>query len=211
MSSAPLLARRREIGALIVAAAVGTIVLGFHYAGQHRAGRIDRAIDLRLQHRLSGHLRFLEHLIQLGDPPTVVLICIVLAVVFFFTGRRKAALLAVLGPAVAAGFTEFVLKPLIDRRLHDALSFPSGHTTGAVSVAVVIIVVLLGPNQPRWPAIMRLLASALALLEAIAVATALVGTGYHYTTDTIGGFCVAIGLVLTVALAIDEVAERAHG
>jgi undecaprenyl-diphosphatase len=211
MPSVPLLARRREVALLIVAAAIGTIVLGLHYAGRDRAGRIDHAIDLRLQHRLSGHLRFLGHLIRLGDPPTVVLICVVLAALFFFTGRRKAALLAVLGPAVAAGFTEFVLKPLIDRRLNDSLSFPSGHTTGAVSVAVVIIVVLLGPNRPRWPLIVRLVVSALSLLEAVAVATALVGSGYHYATDTMGGFCVAIGMVLTVALAIDEVTQHRHG
>ncbi|MGH8888693.1 MAG: hypothetical protein ACRDV3_02900, partial [Acidothermaceae bacterium] len=82
MPFAPLLARRREVVVLIVAAAIGTIVLGVHYAGQHRAGRLDHAIDLRLQHRLSGHLRFLEHLVRLGDPPTVVLICVVLALVF---------------------------------------------------------------------------------------------------------------------------------
>jgi membrane-associated phospholipid phosphatase len=211
MPSAPLLARRREIVAVIVAAAIGTIVLAVHYAGGHRAGRLDHAIDSRLQHRLGGHLRFLEHLVRLGDPPTVVAICAVLAVVLFFAGRRKAAALAVFGPAVAAGFTEFVLKPLIDRRLNDALSFPSGHTTGAVSVAVVIIVVLIGPSRPRWPMVVRWAASALTLLEAGAVATALVGTGYHYATDTLGGFCVAVGLVLTVALAIDTLAEhRGH-
>ena len=153
-------------------------------------------------------MRFLNHVVTLGDPPTVVVICAALAVLLFFAGRRRAAALMVLGPAAAAGFTEFVLKPLIDRRMNDSLSFPSGHTTGAVSLAVVVVVVLVGPSRPRWPGIVRWTASGLALLEAVAVATALVGSGYHYATDTLGGFCVAVGVVLSVALAIDAVCVR---
>jgi len=204
MASPPLLRRRRETAAVIALAVLGTALLGLHYAGQHRAGRIDAAIDARLRHRLDGHLRFLQHLVSLADPLSVVVICLVLLVVFLLAGRRRAAVLIALGPALAAGFTEFVLKPLIGRRIHDSLSFPSGHTTGAVSVAVVIVVVLLGPSRPHWPGLVRWAASVLAMLGAIAVATALVGSGYHYATDTLGGFCVAVGVVLTVALAIDE-------
>lgn len=208
VASAPLLARRRYIVAIIVAAAVGVVVLGARYAGARRAGRIDRALDARVQRHLGAHLHFLSRLVTLGDPPTIVVLCLVLAVLFFFAGRRKAAILAVLGPAVAAGFTEFALKPLIGRRMHDELSFPSGHTTGAVSVAVVVMVLLLGPSRPPWPAVVRWTASGLALLEGVAVATALVGSGYHYATDTLGGFCVAVGVVLSVALAIDAVGAR---
>jgi membrane-associated phospholipid phosphatase len=207
MASAPLLAGRREIRgpiiALIIFSAGGTAALGLHYAGDRRAGRVDAAIDTRLRHRLSGHLRFLHHLVALADPRSVVVICALLAVLFVVIGRRRAALLAVLGPAVAAGTSELVLKPLIGRRLHDSLSFPSGHTTGAVSVAVVVVIVLLGPSRPSWPWLVRWAASGLALLGAVAVATALVGSGYHYATDTLGGFCVAIGIVTSVALAID--------
>jgi undecaprenyl-diphosphatase len=35
-----------------------------------------------------------------------------------------------------------------------------------------------------------------------------IGLGFHYTTDTIGGFCVALGAVLGVAMVIDVVADR---
>ena len=155
MASAPLIARRREVRGeifgVIALAAIGTALLGLHYAGQSRAGRIDTAIDSRLQHHLDHHLRFLHRLVALADPLSVTAICLVLVALFLFSGRRRAAALVVLGPAIAAGFTEFVLKPLIGRRLDDALSFPSGHTTGAVSVAVVVVVVILGPNRPGWP------------------------------------------------------------
>jgi len=203
-----LLARRRDVAVIIGLAAIGIVILGLHYAGQRRAGRIDSAIDTRLRHHLEGHLRFLHHLVSVADPLSVVVICAVLVAVFFLSGRRRAAVLAALGPAVAAGCSEFVLKPLIDRRLHDDLVFPSGHTTGAVSIAVVVIVVLLGPSRPPWPAPARVAASALATLGAIAVATALVGSGYHYATDTLGGFCVAVAVVLAVAWAIDAICVR---
>jgi len=155
MTSTPLLSHRRGVttvlATVIAVAAVGTAVLGLHYAGDHSGGRLDTAIDSRLQHRLHGHLRFLHRLVAVADPHWVVVWCAALALLFFLTGRRRAAVLAALGPAIAAGFTEFVLKPLIGRRINDELSFPSGHTTAAVSVVVVVVIVLLGPNRPGWP------------------------------------------------------------
>jgi undecaprenyl-diphosphatase len=208
MAAPALLQGRRLVAAVIAVAALVVAVLGAHYADDRGPGRIDSAIDSRLRHRLHGHLRFLHHLAALGGPLWVAIACVVMAVVFFTTGRRRAALLAVLGPAVAAGVAEFVLKPLINRRLHDYLSFPSGHTTGAVSVAVVIVVVLLGPSRPAWPPTLRYPLAAVAVLGAVAVATALVGSGYHYATDTLGGFCVAIGVVLAVAWVIDARSVR---
>jgi undecaprenyl-diphosphatase len=198
------------VGCIIAAASAGIVVLGVRYAGAHRAGRIDAALDARVRHHLGGHLDFLHFLVSLADPASVIAACAALAFLFFFTGRRRAALLAVLGPPVAAGFTEFVLKPLIDRRLADSLSFPSGHTTAAVSVAMVVVVALLGPSRPSWPPFARWGLSALALLSAAAVATALVGSGYHYATDTVGGFCVAAASVLAVAWIIDLLAHRRH-
>lgn len=210
MASPALLHGRRLIATIIGLAALGVAILGVHYADESAPGRIDSAIDSRVRHRLRGHLRFLHHLVALGDPLSVVIGCAALAALFFFAGRRRAALLAILGPAAAAGVAEFVLKPLINRRINDALSFPSGHTTGAVAVAAVIIVALLGPSRPRWPAAARYALSALALLGAAAIATALVGSGYHYSTDTLGGFCVAVGVVLAVAWLIDAVSVRSE-
>lgn len=205
-----MLQGRRLVAAVIALAAVGVATLGAHYADDRHPGRLDSAIDSRLRHRLHGHLRFLHHLAALGGPLWVSVACASLAAVFFFTGRRSAALLAVLGPAVAAGIAEFVLKPLINRRLHDYLAFPSGHTTGAVSVAVVIVVVLLGPSRPAWPRIVRHVLAAIAVLGAAAVATALIGSGYHYSTDTLGGFLVAVGAVLAVAWMIDALYVRSE-
>jgi undecaprenyl-diphosphatase len=210
MAPPPLLHGRRLVAAIIGLAAVGVAVLGVHYADESGPGRIDSAIDTRVRHRLRGHLRFLHHLVSLADPVSVVVGCAALAVLFLLARRRRAALLAVLGPALAAGVAEFVLKPLINRRINDSLSFPSGHTTAAVSVAVVIAVALLGPSRPRWPGALRYALAVVALLGAAAVATALVGSGYHYSTDTLGGFCVAVGVVLTAAWTIDAVSVKSE-
>jgi undecaprenyl-diphosphatase len=210
MAPPPLLQGRRLIAVIIGLAAVGVAALGAHYADESRPGRIDSAIDARVRHKLRGHLRFLHHLVALADPISVVVGCAVLAVLFVWANRRRTALLAVLGPALAAGVAEFVLKPLINRRINDALSFPSGHTTAAVSVAIVIVLALLGPSRPRWPVALRYALSVAALLGAAAVATALVGSGYHYSTDTLGGFCVAVGVVLAVAWTIDALSVKSE-
>jgi undecaprenyl-diphosphatase len=210
MAPPRLLHGRRLISVIVALTVIGVAVLGIHYADESRPGRIDSAIDARIRHRLRGHLRFLHHLVALADPLSVVVGCAVLVVLFVLANRRRAALLAVLGPALAAGIAEFVLKPLINRRINDALSFPSGHTTAAVSVAIVIVVALLGPSRPRWPAAFRYAMSLASLLGAAAVATALVGSGYHYSTDTLGGFCVAVGVVLVVAWTIDAVSVKSE-
>src|SRR5690242_8644004 len=113
MAARSLLARQRAIGCIVAVAVIGVVVLGWHYAGNYRAGRLDTAVDGRLRHQLSGHLRFLHHLVSLADPVSVIVLCAMLAVILLMSGRRRAALLAILGPPVAAGFTEYVLKPAI--------------------------------------------------------------------------------------------------
>ena len=46
------------------------------------------------------------------------------------------------------------------------------------------------------------------MLGAAAIATALVGAGYHYATDTVGGLCLAVAVVPSVAFGIDLVPRR---
>jgi undecaprenyl-diphosphatase len=202
-----LLAGHRAVGGIVAVSAAVLLLLGSHYAGDYRPGWVDHAIDARVRRHLRGHLDTLHDLVSLADPASIVAICALLAALFFVTGRRRAVVLAAVGPAAAVGFTEFVLKPLVGRRLGAGLAFPSGHTTAAVSVALVVVVVLLGPSRPRWPAAARWAASALALACAAMVAVALVGSGYHYATDTIGGFCVATTVVPAVAWLIDVTAD----
>jgi membrane-associated phospholipid phosphatase len=211
MPARPLLAHRNAVlGAIAVAIAV-TVALGVRYGGTQRAGRLDTAIDRRVKHHFAGSLGAARHVIDVADPASVVFICAVLCVLFLVLRRRRLAGLAVLGPALAGGLVDRVLKPLFDRRLDGALSFPSGHTAGAVAVAIVIVVAVLGASPPPWPLAVRVLVALGAIGAAAMVAAALVGAGYHYATDTAGGLCVAIACVLGAALGIDAVAGRTHG
>lgn len=208
MAGRPLLARRRLIGSIVAVAVVATAILGVRYGGMLLPGRIDVAIDVRVDRHLGAQRGTLQHLVALVNPVTVGVACSAMCILFVALGRRRLAALAVLGPATTVALVDYILKPLFERRFHGSLSFPSGHTAIAVAIAVVVIVALFGPSRPPWPIVVRALAATAATVGAAIVATALVGGGYHYATDTMGGLCVAVASVLSVALLIDAVAGR---
>ena len=192
---------------LIGACVLVTLVLGVRYANTTGPGRIDRNFDVRIKARLADHHGLLERLVNLGDPQVIVAWSILLSLVCLLLRRWRGALLCLVGPAIAGGLTDYILKPLINRDYGGAgYSFPSGHTTGAFAVAICVIVLLLNRNELYIE--LRVLLGLVGIGLAAGVATGVVGLGYHYTTDTIGGFCVALGVVLALAILIDAFAER---
>jgi membrane-associated phospholipid phosphatase len=206
MASRPLLARRPLVGFVIAAAVGGMVALGDRYAGARGPGHLDASIDRRLQQHLGGHPRLLLDLVDLANPATTVLTCAALCLAFLLLHRWRLAFLVVVGPAVCTGLVDVVFKPLFDRRLAGGLSYPSGHTAAASALALVVIIAMIGPNRPSWPALYRFFVVLIAACGAAAVAAALIGGGYHYATDTVGGLLVAIATVLSVALLIDALA-----
>lgn len=211
MASRPLFARQPLIGCVIVLATAGLVALGVRYAGARGPGHLDETIDRRVQQRLSGHPRLLLDLVDLANPATIVLACAALCLVFLLVHSWRLAFLAVLSPAVCTVLVDVVFKPLFDRRLAGGQSYPSGHTAAAAALALVVIVAMIGPNRPSWPAAYRFFIAVVAACGAAAVAAALIGGGYHYATDTVGGLLVAIATVLSVGLLIDAIARRQHG
>ena len=193
---------------MIAAAVGGMVALGVRYAGARGPGHVDDSIDRRVQQTLSGHPRLLLDLIDLANPAAILLACAALCLVFLLLHRWRLALLAVFAPAVCTGLVDVVLKPLFDRRLAGGLSYPSGHTAAASALAIVVIIAVIGPNRPNWSALWRFFVAFVATCGAVAVAAALVGGGYHYATDTVGGVLIAIATALSVALLIDAVAGR---
>jgi membrane-associated phospholipid phosphatase len=206
----PLIAAGWRLRAAVVVAlaALVTLGLGLHYSGTVESGRIDSAVDTRVFRHLGTHRQFLHQLVHVGDPTTIGLLSAALTVGFLLARHWRAAVLAALAPVLAGVMTDVVLKPLIDRRIGGPyLSFPSGHTTGAFAIALVATVVLLEPGQPRLRRTARALLAVVALGVAAAVALALVALRVHYTTDTIGGVGVALGVVLGIALLVDAAAD----
>jgi PAP2 superfamily len=208
MARRPLLARRGLAGVIVVGAVIATAALGVRYAHTRAPGRLDRHLDNEIQRRVAGHPHLIVRLVDLADPGSVIVICALLCALFLLMNRSRLAVLAVLGPGLAGGLVDLVLKPLFDRHIGTSLSFPSGHTAATASLALVVIIAMIGPSRLPWPFVLRWLIVAAATASVPVIALALVAGGYHYATDTIGGLFVAIACVLSVALLIDALAGQ---
>lgn len=212
MTSHPLIPRPWRPLALLswlVAAAVLS-ALSWHFAHGSATNRPDVAVGARLQARLAAHPHLLSMAARLGSPAVVVGGAVVLALLCLLARRRKAAVFALVA-APAAGFvTEYVLKPAVHREQHvNALLFPSGHTTGAFALALTVVVVLLPHEGTRLlPALARIVVGVAALAVAALVAVAVVGLGWHYVTDAVGGVVTAVVVVLGLAGLLDAVRPR---
>jgi membrane-associated phospholipid phosphatase len=195
--------RRRRI-ALAGAAACALGVVGvWAFALRTGAGR---ARDDALLHGLVGLARDriyaqLTDVALLADPvpySAVGLLCIGVAL----ARRRVARAVAVAVVLIATGATTQALKHLLaqsrpvewlgGRQIED-VSWPSGHGTAAMTLALCAVVVA----PPAWRPAIGLVGCAYAL----AIAYATLALAWHYPSDLFGGFLVA-GLWVSLALAV---------
>jgi membrane-associated phospholipid phosphatase len=202
----PLLpaAVRRTAAALLGACVAVTAVLGAWFRHQSAAGRLDTAIDARLQAGLRGHRAVLETVAQFGDPLLVTTMSAMLLLAYLAMRKWRGAVLVAVAVPAAGALTEYVLKPLIGRTTEGYLSYPSGHSTAVFALAAAFAVLLADPDRPRMPAALRVLLLLIVFLAASTVAVAVIGLGFHYFTDTVGGAAVGIAVVLATALILDR-------
>lgn len=197
---------RRTATVLVVGCALVVAVLGVLHHGSSSPDALDRALtsELRASWPPPGALTYAVD--GLVDPVPILVTVAVLVVIAWLTGQRRLAVLAVLGPFGVAGATT-ALKPLVARTIHgDNLSFPSGHTGYATALGVVLGLLLVGLVRPArsGPAALLLLVPALVTGAAMAVDQLVLDA--HYPSDTLGGFCTAVALVLGLALVLDRLA-----
>jgi membrane-associated phospholipid phosphatase len=190
-----------------VAVAAGTAfavfaVLAVRYAGTSAAGRVDERVDTVVDPLGEAHQWLVRHTTLLGSPPMVVLVAFLLAGACLALGRRRLALLAVAGPGIT-GVATTTLKPLIGRTIGESFAFPSGHTGGATSLGLVAALLVITLVRPGWKGSLLVIASG-AVLAGGSVGLAMVASNAHYPTDTLGGFCTAVVVVLGLALALDR-------
>ncbi len=144
----------------------------------------------------------------LANPLPFALVAAVLVVLALL---RRRWLMAAIVPAILLGanVTTQLLKPgLADPRwidLHGAEiiypgSWPSGHSTASMSLALCCVLVV-GPR-------LRPLAAVLGAGYAIAVGYALVALGYHLPSDVLGGYLVAATFTLLGAAALAALEAR---
>ncbi|MCF7553866.1 phosphatase PAP2 family protein [Pseudonocardia sp. WMMC193] len=200
--------RRQAFAALALAAAAVVVALGVHVAGGSAAGRLDGRVTAAVDTLTSPHVWTVRELTTFGSPPFVVAAALVLAVVALALRERLLALLALAGPGLT-GLTIMAMKPVVGRTLgaDGGHAYPSGHTGGATSVALVVGLLLLSRLRvSTGVAVAALLA--FALVAGGVVGGGMVAIGAHYPTDTVGGFGTAVAVVLGLAAAADLVAER---
>jgi membrane-associated phospholipid phosphatase len=210
----PLAPNRRlallvTLGGWVLVLAIGNLVAGWSTAGP---------IDTALTHGLRA---VVGNPTPLGKwavtPPTVptrilgafsnpiLVYAVIVALVVFALWRRRWELagLAVLAPGVCVLFTE-LLKQLFDRQHSGYLAYPSGHmASSAAAVTVGALVLTGGWVGRRW----KLAWGAWALVM-VCTAAGLVAMNYHYPSDTIGGFCLAMGIVAPGAVIADTLGAR---
>jgi membrane-associated phospholipid phosphatase len=196
---------RRQAAAVVVVAAGVFAVLAVRYAGGSSARWFDDRSESVVED-FTPRTRGVVVLIEVGSPPVVVATAALTALACLWFGRRRLALLAVLGPGLA-GAVATLSQPLVGRTVEGDWAYPSGHTTGATSLALVaafVLVALLRPDPP-WAAT---LIAGIGVLAGAAMTVLVVAGGWHYATDAVGGFLVAVASVLSCALLIDALLDR---
>jgi membrane-associated phospholipid phosphatase len=183
--------RRARIA--LIGAAAGIVLLAItwyvvHYVGVAKRADVDILSGFAQLDR-PGLNRLTNFVAHLCDPQRYVFLAAIPVIVALVRRRpRSAAVLA--GILLAANETTQLLKPLLaaprDLVSWDPIStasWPSGHATAAMSLALCMVIA--APPRRR-PAV----AAAMAVF-AIAVSYSFLELGWHYPSDVLGGFLVA--------------------
>lgn len=127
------------------------------------------------------------------DPVPFALLAAVALAVAFARGRARLAL-ATGAILVGANVSTHLLKPLLAApRAHELIgplwpvgpaSWPSGHATAAMSLALAFVLAAPAPRRP--------VVAALGAVFAVAVSYSFLTLGWHYPSDVLGGFLVAL-------------------
>ena len=190
----------RPAGAALLVACVATVLVAF-VAGRGNPGRVDTAVDPRIQAALGRFPTLINQLPRLGGLKEVVVMTAALALACVATRRWSGAVLALIAVPGAVGLTEYVLKPYVGAVINQA--FPSGHATSSFALAASFAILIADPAYRRVPAALRLLLVLMALLLALAVGAAMIAIGAHVFTDVVAGAAVGTGVVLACALTLD--------
>ena len=149
---------------------------------------------------VGGSRDFLTFLVLSTQPYVLVPAILLVAAVCLAARRRRDALLAVAGPSIAISLNTWALKPLFDREatgpgVANTLAYPSGHTVSLVSTLVVLTLL-------ARPGVATAVTAVIGAVLLAAAGLGMIGLGYHYFTDIVGGTLFATAEVFALRLAI---------
>lgn len=196
------------IPALAVLAAGVLAVEISRVRGTTLPGATDRAVEEAVVPGVRRDAGVVQALVLLGEPVVAVLLTAALAVVCLVLRRPRIAVLAVVGPAATVAAVT-VAKPLVGRLHAGSLAYPSGHA-GFVTALVLTLGLLLAARAPARTVLVLLGATAAAAVLSAAMAIALVADRKHYASDSLGGFCVAVVVVMSGAAVTRCVSRERH-
>jgi membrane-associated phospholipid phosphatase len=143
------------------------------------------------------------HIAQLCDPKPYVYLAAIPVLVALVRGRFRVAA-ALVAALLGANVTTQLLKPLLAHPRAASLlggstpvaaaSWPSGHATAAMSLALCSVIAA--------PARLRPYAAALGAVFAVAVSYSFLTLEWHFPSDVFGGFLVAAVWTLLVTAAL---------
>ncbi|GAA5049236.1 phosphatase PAP2 family protein [Nocardia callitridis] len=185
--------------AAIAVGAMSAYILPTTFPDEGGPTGLDRVIAEPIHSTLDAHRGIAEVLVVVSNA-YVLLPLLVLGCVWFAARREfvRAALMLV-APELVVAINTWLLKPLWDRRLHDYLAYPSGHTVHLVAIVTAFVVLARTPGA-RWSVLV------MGIICFLAAAIGMIALDYHFPTDILGGAAAAIAL--TTALCVG--AEKLH-
>lgn len=201
--------------------ACGAAVAGFAALAVLVAHRESTGFDTWMFRELSAHIGTgpAATMLSLSAPAVPISICATVALVSAMLRRWGLAALAAIGPAATVLLTKLVFKPLLGREFTESVLksvfgpdavtgqfrltgvFPSGHESAVAATACLLVVVTF---QLPWSRRAQVTSVCLLAVWTVAAALGLVRNFWHYATDTIGAICLAVTVVLGLALLIDS-------
>jgi membrane-associated phospholipid phosphatase len=171
--------------------------------------RVDSALYRRISHTELEQVRLVgANTLDTIDVASVLLVGGALVVVALVRGRIHRAVVAA-GAVLLPIATSEILKPALgplDRALAPhrtaplKASFPSGHATVAMALALSVVVV--APRALRAPV------AFVGAVYAAAVGISLVALGWHYPSDVLAGFLVAAAWAAVAVAVLRAWGER---
>jgi len=199
---------RPLVGAVLAAAALaatGALAFGSATVQFRDAAAMNSFMTLGSTVGIGGAADRITHL---ADPLSIAAFLLVLTAVALVRSRPRTAV-AVAAVVLGANLTTQTLKPaLASPRITEAFagaqlpaaSWPSGHSTAAMSIALCAVLV----SSSRWRPAVAIAGAAFA----VALGYSLMATGSHFPSDVLGGYLVAAIWVLTAAGALRAADHR---